>query len=269
MSHTVSPGGRRSSLAPGSSRRSSSEVIKRMLYGSATKEDLKNRDNLDTEAEGCTSESDTSLHSDTDSPSSPAPGPPRYSLKKTVSASRLQQRGRRNSVEDSSDIPSSPSPPLSLEKTQRRQDGLRGAGGGSCRTLPRRTKSSSNTSLAASLASQHGSSRKTSYAFGSSTERFSSKQEQDARSSQDNLSGAGSHSPHFITDRASKRIFYHISRHTADVLFHSRRGRPASISGSASASINTIPNMCRHFMISIKLIHRRKLMYTLAHNNQP
>ena len=226
MSHSVSPGGRRSSLAPASSRRSSSEVIKRMLYGSATKEDLKNRDNLDTEPEGCTSESDTSLHSDTDSPSSPAPGP-RYSLKKTVSASRLQQRGRRNSVEDSSDIPSSPSPPLSLEKTQRRQDGLRGAGGGSCRTLPRRTKSSSNTSLAASLASQHSSSsRKTSYAFGSSTERFSSKQEQEARSSQDNLSGAGSHSTHFITDRASKRIFYHISRHTADVLFHNRRAAP-------------------------------------------
>ena len=143
-----------------------------MLYGSATKEDLKNRSSVD--------ESDSDMTSDDAESSgggrSSSDNSPNYFLKKTSSAARLNLKLRRNSVEDSSERDASPSPPL---------DGLRAKISlKHSRTLPRRTKSSSNTNIA----SQNN--RKTSYAFGSSTERFCNKQENDTRSSQDNLSGS-------------------------------------------------------------------------------
>ena len=165
-------GGRRSSIASVGSRRSSSEVIKRMLYGSATKEDLKNRTSLD--------ESDSDLTSDdTDSSTggrSSSANSSRYFLKKTSSTARLNFKLRRNSVEDSSERDASPSPPLDSMRAKMSVK--------HCRSLPRRTKSSSNTNITSQI------NRKTSYAFGSSTERFCNKQENDTRSSQDNLSGS-------------------------------------------------------------------------------
>ena len=177
LRHAV-PGDRRSSLSgSGTSRRSSSEVIKRMLYGSATKDDLKNRNTLDEEDSGVNSdETEESLVSvDTRSRSDSLP---KFILKKTTSASRLGYHHRRNSVEDNSERDASPSPPLNPDRPRLHHHG------GSSRTLPRRTKSSSNTSI-----STQNNNRKTSYAFGSSTERFCNKQESETRSSQDNLSG--------------------------------------------------------------------------------
>jgi len=162
-------GGRRSSIASVGSRRSSSEVIKRMLYGSATKEDLKNRN--------CVDESDSDLMSDdTDSSAGGRSSSAKYFLKKTSSTARLNFKLRRNSVEDSSERDASPSPPLD---SMRAKTSVKHS-----RSLPRRTKSSSNTNITSQI------NRKTSYAFGSSTERFCNKQENDTRSSQDNLSGS-------------------------------------------------------------------------------
>ena len=149
-------------------RRSSSEVMKRMLYGSATKEDLKNRTSLD--------ESDSDLASD-DTDSSAGSRSSNYFLKKTSSTARLNFKLRRNSVEDSSERDASPSPPLDSMRSKMSVK--------HCRSLPRRTKSSSNTNITSQQIN-----RKTSYAFGSSTERFCNKQENDTRSSQDNLSGS-------------------------------------------------------------------------------
>ena len=165
--HTHILGGRRSSIASVGSRRSSSEVIKRMLYGSATKEDLKNRSSVD--------ESDSDLMSD-DTDSSTGGRSSKYFLKKTSSTARLNFKLRRNSVEDSSERDASPSPPLD---SPRAKTSVKHS-----RSLPRRTKSSSNTNITSQI------NRKTSYAFGSSTERFCNKQENDTRSSQDNLSGS-------------------------------------------------------------------------------
>ena len=168
--NTTPPGGRRSSASTGS-RRSSSEVMKRMLYGSATKEDLKNRTSV--------SESDSDLTSDEAESSSggrsSSDSSQHYFLKKSSSTARINLKLRRNSVEDSSERDASPSPPLDTRSKMNLKHS---------RTLPRRTKSSSNTNIA----SQNN--RKTSYAFGSSTERFCNKQENDTRSSQDNLLGS-------------------------------------------------------------------------------
>ena len=172
----VSLGERRSSLASVGSRRSSSEVIKRMLYGSATKEDLKNRDSLEDD-----DYDDSDVTSDETDGGNQRKSLPKYILKKTTSAGRINFKLRRNSVEDSSERDASPSPPLNLDRP-------RLVGPGSSRTLPRRTKSSSNSNI---IAASSQNNRKTSYAFGSSTERFYNKQENDqaTRSSQDNLSG--------------------------------------------------------------------------------
>ena len=173
----MSLGERRSSLASVGSRRSSSEVIKRMLYGSATKEDLKNRDSLEEDNDY----DDSDVTSDETDGGNQRKSLPKYILKKTTSAGRINFKLRRNSVEDSSERDASPSPPLNLDRPR--------LGQGSSRTLPRRTKSSSNSNIIAASLSQNN--RKTSYAFGSSTERFCNKPENDqaTRSSQDNLSG--------------------------------------------------------------------------------
>ena len=179
----MSVGERRSSLASSvGSRRSSSEVIKRMLYGSATKEDLKNRDSLEDDDYDDSSD----VTSDETDGGNQRKSLPKYILKKTTSSGRINFKLRRNSVEDSSERDASPSPPLNLDRPR--------LGQGSSRTLPRRTKSSSNSNIiAAASSSPSPNNRKTSYAFGSSTERFYNKQENDLsssiRSSQDNLSG--------------------------------------------------------------------------------
>ena len=179
----MSLGERRSSLASSvGSRRSSSEVIKRMLYGSATKEDLKNRDSLEDDDYDDSSD----VTSDETDGGNQRKSLPKYILKKTTSSGRINFKLRRNSVEDSSERDASPSPPLNLDRPR--------LGQGSSRTLPRRTKSSSNSNIiAAASSSPSPNNRKTSYAFGSSTERFYNKQENDLsssiRSSQDNLSG--------------------------------------------------------------------------------
>ena len=184
------PGDRRASLQ-GSSRRSSSEVIKRMLYGSATKEDLKNRDVI----ESMDDESDVTTDTETDTGSVTQEEIRRknlFILKKTTSAGRINFKMRRNSVEDSSERDGSPSPPLNPERP-------RLAHSSSSKTLPRRTKSSSNTNISSPATLQKSTdSRKTSYAFGSSTERFCNKPENDSRSSQDNLSGPGNITTQFI-----------------------------------------------------------------------
>ena len=178
----MSLGERRSSLASSvGSRRSSSEVIKRMLYGSATKEDLKNRDSLEDDDYDDSSD----VTSDETDGGNQRKSLPKYILKKTTSSGRINFKLRRNSVEDSSERDASPSPPLNLDRPR--------LGQGSSRTLPRRTKSSSNSNIIAAASSPSPNNRKTSYAFGSSTERFYNKQEYDQsgsiRSSQDNLSG--------------------------------------------------------------------------------
>eukprot|EP00090_Calanus_glacialis_P009359 TRINITY_DN17730_c0_g1_i1.p1 TRINITY_DN17730_c0_g1~~TRINITY_DN17730_c0_g1_i1.p1 ORF type:complete len:2011 (+),score=520.24 TRINITY_DN17730_c0_g1_i1:123-6155(+) len=201
---------RRASVGSVGSRRSSSEVMKRMLYGSATKDDLKNR---------CIDEADSGLassdnensgkeykrsksaenHIDDDeedmthlrrqqrqerreyyqrhSPKnntsrkeSPSPAPKKISLKL-----------RRNSA-DGSERDSSVSPPLtpprSSTSTPKSQN--------NCQTLPRRTKSTSSNTLLTPKTERKASGG--GYAFGSSTERFSQKQDEDHRASQDNLS---------------------------------------------------------------------------------
>ena len=186
-------GDRRSSLQ-GSSRRSSSEVIKRMLYGSATKEDLKNRDVIESmDDESDVTETDT----ETDTSSVTQEETRRknlFILKKTTSAGRINFKMRRNSVEDSSERDGSPSPPLNPERPRLGHSA-------SSKTLPRRTKSSSNTNISFPTTLQKSTDRKTSYAFGSSTQRFCNKSENDSRSSQDNLSGPGNITTQFIKAR--------------------------------------------------------------------
>ena len=153
-----------------------------MLYGSATKEDLKNRDTI----ESMDDESDvTSDETDTEETRRKN----LYILKKTTSAGRINFKIRRNSVEDSSERDGSPSPPLHQERLKLSQ-------ASASKTLPRRTKSSSNTNINSPVPK---SDRKTSYAFGSSTERFCNKLENDTRSSQDNLSGPGNITSQSIT----------------------------------------------------------------------
>ena len=204
---------RRASVGSVSSRRSSSEVMKRMLYGSATKDDLKNRciDEADSglassdnensgkeykrskSAENHLDDDDEDMthlrkqqrqerreyyqrHSPKNNASrkeSPSPAPKKISLKL-----------RRNSA-DGSERDSSVSPPLtpprSSTSTPKSQN--------NCQTLPRRTKSTSSNTLltpqTARKASGGGG-----YAFGSSTERFSQKTDTDHRASQDNLSNS-------------------------------------------------------------------------------
>ena len=152
-----------------------------MLYGSATKEDLKNRDSLEDDDYDDSSD----VTSDETDGGNQRKSLPKYILKKTTSSGRINFKLRRNSVEDSSERDASPSPPLNLDRPR--------LGQGSSRTLPRRTKSSSNSNIIAAASSPSPNNRKTSYAFGSSTERFYNKQENDQsssiRSSQDNLSG--------------------------------------------------------------------------------
>ena len=157
-----------------------------MLYGSATKEDLKNRDVI----ESMDDESDVTTDTETDTSSVTQEEVRRknlFILKKTTSAGRINFKMRRNSVEDSSERDGSPSPPLNPERP-------RLAHSSSSKTLPRRTKSSSNTNISSPATSQ----KKNSYAFGSSTERFCNKPENDSRSSQDNLSGPGNVTTQFI-----------------------------------------------------------------------
>ena len=161
-----------------------------MLYGSATKEDLKNRDVI----ESMDDESDVTTDTETDTGSVTQEEVRRknlFILKKTTSAGRINFKMRRNSVEDSSERDGSPSPPLNPERP-------RLAHSSSSKTLPRRTKSSSNTNISSPATSQKSTDRKTSYAFGSSTERFCNKPENDSRSSQDNLSGPGNITTQFI-----------------------------------------------------------------------
>ena len=160
-----------------------------MLYGSATKEDLKNRDVI----ESMDDESDVTTDTETDTSSVTQEEVRRknlFILKKTTSAGRINFKMRRNSVEDSSERDGSPSPPLNPERP-------RLAHSSSSKTLPRRTKSSSNTNIT-NISSPVTSQKKNSYAFGSSTERFCNKPENDLRSSQDNLSGPGNVTTHFI-----------------------------------------------------------------------
>ena len=170
------------------SRRSSSEVIKRMLYGSATKDDLKNRNSLedddDNDESDVTSDDMESVMSVERRQSRTLP---RYFLKKTTSTGRINFKLRRNSVEDSSERDGSPSPPLDPKRISldHRHERPR------TKTLPRRTKSSSNNSI---LSPQSPGNRKASYAFGSSTERFT-RQESEVRCSTDNLSGT----THFLS----------------------------------------------------------------------
>ena len=159
-----------------------------MLYGSATKEDLKNRDVI----ESMDDESDVTTDTETDTSSVSQEEVRRknlFILKKTTSAGRINFKMRRNSVEDSSERDGSPSPPLNPERP-------RLALSSSSKTLPRRTKASSNTNI--SSPAPASSQKKNSYAFGSSTERFCNKPENDLRSSQDNLSGPGNVTTHFI-----------------------------------------------------------------------
>ena len=143
-------GDRRASLgpAPTTARRSSSEVIKRMLYGSATKDDLKNR--------------------------------------AAVAESLVRRHSVESEAEREGDTPSPPLPGVSTPRTKP-----------SIRTLPRRTKSSSQTALPTTPSPQP---KKNSYAFGSSTERFSPGEADSAgrtRASQDNLAS----SPHSSLQR--------------------------------------------------------------------
>ena len=175
--------GERRSSSSSSSRRSSSDVIEKMLYGNATKDDLKNRNNTideDDSDEITSDEADCSPRNTRRQSNSV----PKYILKKTTSAGRINFKIRRNSVEDSSERDGSPSPPLDPDKP----------GIMSSRTLPRRTKSNSNSNSSITKSISNTSitpqnNRKTSYAFGSSTERFSNKESETVRCSQDNLSG--------------------------------------------------------------------------------
>ena len=201
---------RRASVGSVGSRRSSSEVMKRMLYGSATKDDLKNRcideadsglassDNENTGKEYKRSKSaeDNIDDDDEDMPhlrrqqrqerreyyqrhspknnacrkESPSPAPKKISLKL-----------RRNSAEGS-ERDSSVSPPLTPPRSSITQPKPQN----NCQTLPRRTKSTSSNTLLTPQTARKASGG--SYAFGSSTERFSQKTEDDHRASQDNLS---------------------------------------------------------------------------------
>ena len=178
--HSCVSGERRSSLAPLASRRSSSEVIKRMLYGSATKDDLKNRNSMDDDDD----ESDVTSDDMEESRRQQSRTLPRFFLKKTTSHQGRLNKLRRNSVEDSSERDGSPSPPLDPERTRMNLDHQDSRP--RIKTLPRRTKSSSNNNIVSSSSSPGN--RKTSYAFGSSTERFR-QDSSDTRSSSDNLSG--------------------------------------------------------------------------------
>ena len=156
-----------------------------MLYGSATKDDLKNRNSMDDDDD----ESDVTSDDMEESRRQQSRTLPRFFLKKTTSHQGRLNKLRRNSVEDSSERDGSPSPPLDPERTRMNLDHQDSRP--RIKTLPRRTKSSSNNNIVSSSSSPGN--RKTSYAFGSSTERFR-QDSSDTRSSSDNLSGP----THFI-----------------------------------------------------------------------
>ena len=161
-------------------------MIKRMLYGSATKDDLKNRNSLDDDDEEESDVTSDDMESVLSVDRRQSRTLPRYFLKKTTSTGRINFKLRRNSVEDSSERDGSPSPPLDPKRISLDHQRHR------TKTLPRRTKSSSNNSIVSP------GNRKASYAFGSSTERFCTRQESEVRCSNDNLSGT----QHFLSTQS-------------------------------------------------------------------
>ena len=189
--------GRRSSLP--ASRRTSTEVMKRMLYGSATKDDLKNR-RIEEADSGLASGGGEEEEEEEDLRAlrkqqrqerreyhqRHSPKTREDKGRRTVSPSPVQRRG---SVESGRD--SSTSPPLTPPSSN------------ASKTLPRRTKSTSLVTPASPcLASTRKASAGGGYAFGSSTKRFKTP-DPDGRNLGSSESLAASHSSLVRTTSAS------------------------------------------------------------------
>jgi len=191
-----SKGQRRASIAAIGARRSSLEVMKRMLYGSATKEDLKNRVQEELDGAGVANDSGVvSNCSENDGASDvelESSKNYRSSRRTSPSPQKVRARASLGNIERDSSI----SPPI---KTTR-SSSLKSSS--SCSTLPRRTKSTSGPSSPltpqpvkkASLGS---------YAFGTSTPRFTTpKLDSEHNTSRESLSE--SHSSLYRTNSDSR-----------------------------------------------------------------